>query len=33
VDPLAEALALLFLAASLCVLVAPIYKDAWEGQR
>jgi len=32
-DPLAEALALLFLAASLCVLVAPIYKDAWEGQR
>jgi hypothetical protein len=32
-DPLAEALALAFLAVSMGVLVAPIYKEAWEGQR
>jgi len=32
-DPLAETLALAFLVVSLGVLVAPIYKEAWEGQR
>ncbi|VVB69152.1 Uncharacterised protein [uncultured archaeon] len=32
-SPLAEALALAFLAVSICMLVAPIYKEAWEGQR
>jgi len=32
-DPLAEALALAFLAVSMGVLVTPIYKEAWEGQR
>jgi len=30
---LAESLALAFLAVSMGVLVAPIYKEAWEGQR
>ncbi len=32
-DPLAEALAMAFLAVSMGVLVAPIYREAWEGQR
>ncbi len=32
-DLLAEVLALAFLVASMVVLVAPIYKDAWEARR
>jgi hypothetical protein len=32
-DPLAEALALAFLVVSMGVLVAPIYKEAWEARR